>query len=53
MKIRNKFDKKVADNIDLIDEMRFRLPDGEITDYGYAVATRCFRKKIKKNYSFF
>jgi len=40
MKIRAKFDAKVADSINLIDEMRFRLPDGEITDYGYAVATR-------------
>ena len=40
MKIRNKFDRKVADNINTLDEMRFRLPDGEITDYGYAVATR-------------
>ncbi|MBQ4408834.1 MAG: DDE-type integrase/transposase/recombinase, partial [Bacteroidales bacterium] len=40
MQIRADFDQKVAENINLIDEMRFRLPDGEITDYGYAVATR-------------
>ena len=36
--IRAKFDQKVADQMSMIDEMRFRLPDGEITDYAYAVA---------------
>ena len=40
MQIRADFDQKVAENINLIDEMRFRLPDGEITDYCYAIATR-------------
>ena len=40
MKIRKDFDQKVAVNMDTINEMRFRLPDGEITDYMYAVATR-------------
>lgn len=40
LKIRKDFDQKVNDNMDTINEMRFRLPDGEITDYMYAVATR-------------
>ena len=39
MEIRQRFDRKVAANTGLLDEMRFRLPlTGEITDYGFAVA---------------
>lgn len=39
MEIRQRFDRKVANNTELLNEMRFRLPlSGEITDYGFAVA---------------
>jgi len=48
--IRAKFDQKVADQMSMIDEMRFRLPDGEITDYAYAVATRSKVKPEVQDY---
>ena len=39
MRIRADFDRRVADNAELIGEMRWRLPlSGEVTDYGFAVA---------------
>ncbi|MBO7438555.1 MAG: DDE-type integrase/transposase/recombinase, partial [Bacteroidales bacterium] len=38
LQIRADFDQKVASQMETIDEMRFRLPYGEVTDYMFAVA---------------